>query len=366
MRAFWLFNHPAPYKIALFSCLAKHIDLTVFIERDQEGERSDAFYDEVAKDAKIIVGHPLKLGAFNSYSREPVNYLKAHPNFDLIIINGWSTFTEQKTIDYCKKKHIPYVFVINGGIIKEKEGRFPYALKKKYISGATHYLCPDERSKQYLIHYGADESKIALYPYGSFWKKERLLEPISKSAKDKLRAKFNLEGKRNYVSTGFFIKRKNFESLLELWRYMGPEDHLYLVGEGSLRSSYARFIEENKLTRVHLLPYMKHAELFQFYHACDAFLFPTHEDIYGHVVPEALSQGLPVFSSPNANASWHFIKNGENGAIVDFSNPQSVVETLRNFKYDSCAMFCSDSVKYNCYEESAKAFIALFEQFLRG
>jgi glycosyltransferase involved in cell wall biosynthesis len=52
------------------------------------------------------------------------------------------------------------------------------------------------------------------------------------------------------------------------------------------------------------------------------FVFLSKEDIYGHVINEALSQGLPVVSSSHVNAAAHLIKNGYDGFLIDLGDPE--------------------------------------------
>ena len=359
MRIFWLFNHPAPYKVELFSRLGKQCDLTVFFERAKEGERNKAFYDVDAASFTRVDGHPVLLGGTDNYTKEPLRYLNSSEKYDLIILNGWSTFTERKAIRYCQKRHIPYIFYINGGIVPEKEGGFKRRYKSSFIQGASFYLAPDERSKKYLLHYGAREDQIVLYPYGSVAEQEVLSKPYDIEGVAKLRSKLGIEGRRAFVSAGFFIKRKAFDTLIRFFAHMPKDDHLYLIGEGKEKKNYLRLIESLGLKNVHVLPYMSHSELFRFYRACDAFLFSSREDIYAHVITEALSQGLPVYSAPNVNAAHLLLKKGYNGGIVDFDDPK-VAEELANTDFRSLKENAISSIASYTYEASAKAHMEIF------
>ena len=62
------------------------------------------------------------------------------------------------------------------------------------------------------------------------------------------------------------------------------------------------------------------------------FVFSSNEDIYGHVINEALSQGLPVISTPNVNASQHLIKDGINGYIVNNIDSDDFRQKIKDFE----------------------------------
>lgn len=360
---FWLFNHPAPYKIDFFNCLGKECDLTVYFERKTEGKRNPAFYNKQATSFHAIIGNPLPLGRNNSWSRKPVALLKKG-NFDVVVLNGWRYFSEMNTISYCKKHKIPYVFYINGGIYKEKEGKFIRFLKKRYIPGATAYLAPDETSKRYLTFYGAKEKDITLYPYASAFESDILKHPRTAEEKKKLRKKLSLEGERIYVSSGQFIERKNYGQLIKIWAKIPREYSLYITGEGPLKDEYLSLIKEEGLSNVHILPYLPHEELYKLFQAADAFVFLSKEDIYGHVVNESLSQGLPVIVSNKVNAGVALIEDGINGQVVDLEDESEIVEAILDApKYQ--AEECLKTARKNTYEESAKFHIAYFEDYLK-
>ena len=364
MRIFWLFNHPAPYKVEFFNRLGKDNDLTVYFERTSEGGRNGSFYSKRAETFHAIFGHPLKLGALNSFSFKPLKALKEHKDDDIIVLNGWRQYSERMAISYCKRHKIPYVFYINGGIIKPKENNIIYAIKSSYISGASLYLAPEPASKEYLLHYGAKEENIVLYPYGSIALDEVLPAPYPKESVQNIRKKLNIEGEKVFVSAGFFIKRKNFEALISLWPKMPKSSHLYLIGEGPEEKSYKALIQKYHLQNVHLLPYMDHKDLFRFYRACDAFVFPSHEDIYGHVVIEAMSQGLHVFSSKYVNAAKALAGLDTSSALLDFDKPDEVVATLNKDILLEDRVKAIEIAKRYTFEASAKAHQQIFEDFL--
>ena len=103
---------------------------------------------------------------------------------------------------------------------------------------------------------------------------------------------------------------------IKKWKDVNPNYGLYIIGDGVQKDMLQNYIDENRINNVHLIGYMKRHEMFNFYHLADAFIFPSDEDIYGHVINEAMSQGLPVISTPNVNASRKLIKNGVNGYII--------------------------------------------------
>ena len=322
-----VFNHPAPYKVKLFNELAKYIDLTVIFERDKASDRNKSFYEEKQYNFNNVKIKGINIGRENIISNGVKKHIK-HNKYDLIIMNGYSQFAEMKAINYLIKHKIPYTLYINGGIIKQKESALRRKLKNKYISHASSYFSPDENSNNYLVFYGADKSKIYNYPYSTIYEHEIISNVLDEKEKKLLKEKANIKEEKVFVSCGQLIKRKNYFELIQKWKNINPNYGLYIIGDGKQKEFLDRYIQDNNINNVHLLGYMKRKEIFDFYRLSDTFIFPSDEDIYGHVINEAMSQGLPVISTPNVNASRKLIKNDYNGYIISSLEENELDESI--------------------------------------
>ena len=330
MKVLIVFNHPAPYKIRLFNELAIFFDLEVIFERESASNRPAAFYNVKEFNFKYSI---LKHGAFgeeNSNTGELIKILKnRHNEFDAIIMNGYRQVTEMRAIRYMKKHHIPFTLYINGGLIKQDS-----ALKKKiksyFISAASQYISPCEQADQYLIHYGADSSKILHYINSTIYEKDVLSKPLTREEKNELRKKYNLPEGDLYISACQFIKRKNNTQLIDCFKDL--DSHLLLVGDGDQKEEYERIIEDNSQSNVIIFPFKERSELFELMKCCDGFITLSQEDIYGHTTNEAFAMGLPVLSSNKVVGSNHLIKDGENGFIVDLSENNDIIEKIKLLK----------------------------------
>lgn len=364
MKVFWLFNHPAPYKVDFFNELGKSCDLTVLFERANEAGRNAIFYSENPLTFHAVIARSLKLGGINNWTREPVRMIK-NGHYDLIVINGWRTVTERNVISYLKRHHIPYIFYINGGLIKAKENAIKFEVKRSYIKGANAYFCPDRNSAKYLTHYGADSSKIFLYPYSSIFASEVLPSPYTPYQKKALRDRIHLPGEKIFVSSGQFIERKNFGELIAIWKEMPKEWTLLLVGEGKQKKDYEKEKKDLGLDNVILLPFRPHKELLRLFRACDAFVFLSKEDIYGHVINEALSQGLPVVSSSHVNAAAHLIKNGYDGFLIDLGDPAAIEHAIAQSVDPMMQSNAIEVAKQNTIEISAQFHLEQFDRLIK-
>ncbi len=345
-----VFNHPAPYKVRLFNELSKTFDLHVIFERDANKDRSKAFYFE---DKYNFTTHKIKgtkLGKENILSSGVKKHIKQN-KYDLVIMNGYSNFAEMKAINYLKKSGIPYVLYINGGTIKEKEGLLKYSIKRHFIKGAKAYFSPDEESNKYLIHYGADKDKILNYPYSTIYESEIVNENVDKKV---LRSKLDLNYKKVFVSSGQLIKRKNYVSLVKEWIPYPKDNALVLIGEGNERKEIEALVKEHNLTNVILTGFLPREKMFEYFKASDAFLFPSNEDIYGHVINEAMSQGIPVISTNKVNSAIKLINNHRNGELLNdlagFDLRLAIEQVTERSLFDNCI----NTARENTIEKMAK------------
>lgn len=330
-KILFVFNHPAPYKVRLLNELSKECDLSVIFERMSNSDRNAQFYSEKKYLFKLVTIRGLKIGKENFFSSGIKNHIKKN-HYDLVIMNGYSTIAEMKAIKYLKKHHLPYCLYINGGIIRKKEGRLHEQLKNKYISGADLYMSPDSNSNKYLIYYGADVNKIHNYPYSTIYDREILSTLPSEEEIKKARADKGIDAKQVFVSCGQLIRRKNYLELIKNWP-TGEGRLLLIIGDGEQKVELENYIEKNKISDVKLLGYMRREDAFSYYKLCDGFIFPSNEDIYGHVVNEAMSQGLPVISTPNVNSSKKLIQEGVNGFIIKDIKKKDLIEALNKIHH---------------------------------
>lgn len=312
---FFLFSHPAPYKVNLFNGLSQHVDLTVFFERKLGRYQQLQYVDQDQYQFKHRFLKGLTVGKENHVSLEVIAHLKTHP-YDYVIMNGYSSLTEIITIFYLQRHHIPYYIYVNGGMIR-KESFFKFQFKKRLISKAIGFFSPTTLIDDYLVHYGATIDKIVHYPYSTVFEHELLTQPLSSENKLSLRRVIGLplEGKI-FMAIGEFIPRKNFSTLIQAWRSVPASMHLMLIGEGQQEGHYRRLIRRYALKNIHLTSFQPKNLILSYLRSSDGFILMSKEDIYGHVVNEALSQGIPVLASDNVIAAKGLIQSGVNGYLL--------------------------------------------------
>ena len=82
------------------------------------------------------------------------------------------------------------------------------------------------------------------------------------------------------------------------------------------KEKYEKYIQDNNISNIILMDFLKKKELFEVLQACDYFITLSAEDIFGHTTLEAMANGLPVISSDRVVSSRDIIKDGENGYLA--------------------------------------------------
>ncbi|MCR5752147.1 MAG: glycosyltransferase family 4 protein [Kiritimatiellae bacterium] len=101
---------------------------------------------------------------------------------------------------------------------------------------------------------------------------------------------------------------------------------LLLIGDGSYKT-HLPILKKLTNVKVHLVKQMPPENVLAYYCASDIFVFPSEGDIWGLVVNEALSMGLPVICTDEIGAA-ELVQNGENGYKVPVRQPKIIAEKI--------------------------------------
>ncbi len=359
MKTLFVFNHPAPYKVHVFNELNKLTDIQVIFEREKAKDRPASFYGANKYDFPVIFFNSCYFSNENTFTGKVKKYVKKHHSeYDVIVMNGYSTIAEMRTIKYLIKHHIKYVLQINGGVIK-KENSLKKKIKTYYISHAYKYLSPCLEADKYLEYYGARKEDILHYPYGNFFDKEIVAKPVDAKTKEEIRKKWNLPNGKIFVNASQFIERKNNIQLIELFK--NREENLLLIGSGKEKEQYQKIIDEHNISNIKIIDFLKRDELFEVLKGCDYFITLSFQDIFGHTTVEAMANGLPVISSDRVVSSLDLIEDGKNGYIVDIEDNDKIISAIENI--DKCSSeLAIQTAKEHTIEKTASSLAGLLKE----
>ncbi len=293
MKLLFYTNIPSPYRVNFLNQLSKHMEVDVLFDGYDEDGRNDKWY----KDNNFL------FNAINIKSFKTINKtLKKH--YDIILIGTYATIYGGYFIELLHLKKIPFLFNADGGFVDKNDTFITKSLKTFFISKASYYLSSGKETNKYLTAYGADENKIFIYPFSSLNKEDILDKPISYENKLILRKQKGYDYKRVFISVGNFIERKGYDLFFNAIKDNNFIDTCFLIiGGGPLFEEYKKTIEDYNLKHIFLINFLDKKEIFEYLKMADVFFLPSREDVWGLVINEAMSQGLPIISSDNVIAS---------------------------------------------------------------
>jgi glycosyltransferase involved in cell wall biosynthesis len=233
--------------------------------------------------------------------------------------------------------NLPYVVDFEHATVFS--GYNQYALRKPDFTRALERILLNKNLKKLLCWSdAAGKSLTNFVKHDEIANKLETFYPVMAPAKRVRRtsATFNFL----FIGNSFYAKG-GYESLLAFEKLAEKYDcHFTAIGNIP-QEVYARFAENRKITLSERVPY---AKVVEFYSNSDVFVFPTHYDTYGFVVPEALSFGLPVISVDSFSTP-ELVQHEKTGLLVktyfssfadDFGYAAPTLQELGKKRIEAC------------------------------
>jgi glycosyltransferase involved in cell wall biosynthesis len=140
------------------------------------------------------------------------------------------------------------------------------------------------------------------------------------------------EGVPPFLCVGQLTPRKGTDLVIRALavyrRRFGP-CVLWIIGDGPERESLVQLSRRLGVEdAVIFLGTVDHQALKGAFQACQAFVFPTLQDLTGRVVVEALTAGAPVVASPMTGAVGTIVHDGVNGIVVDPRDASALAQAM--------------------------------------
>ena len=365
MRVLFITNYPSPYRVDFFNLLGQQVDLTVVFTEKPEAQfhRSKKWFNTDYSGFEAIFLHQgIRLGSRTVF-KDVFPLLRA--GFDYIILGGYSSATQMAAIEYMRIHRISFSIEADGGLLPLKESKVKYYLKRHFISAADFWLSSGKVTEKYFVHYGARANKVFCYPFTSQRKEdiERAKQQICKD-KSALKNKLNIQESRLVITVGQIIYRKGIDVLLRAAKSLPKDVAVYIIG-GESTQEYVELMHQLKLKHVYFEGFKIKEELADYYRAADLFVMPTREDIWGLVINEAMSFGLPIVSTDRCVAAMELVEDGKNGKIVPVEDPEALAEGIINVLNTEDVMeesYSTQKIENYTIENMVKAHMAFFQQ----
>lgn len=327
MKVLYFTNIPSPYRVDFFEELGKLCDLTVLYERSDATNRDRAWLKDASNSASYqsVFLKGIKVGVDTALCLDAIKYWN-DASYDIRIVGDYTTPTGILSILYMKMKGIPYGIECDGGYLKSNENLIVTKLKTYLLSSAEFAFSPGKTTDAYLRQYGVHSENIFFYPFTSLTDADVKKGCSCLGKQEHYKKLLGVKEEKMIVAVGQMIHRKGFDVLLGAAQYIQGNVGIYIIG-GSAPDEYIDFVREHNLGNVHFLDFKSKDELGQFYAAADLFVLPTRDDIWGLVVEEAMSFGLPVITTDKCVSGVELISE-QGGIIVPINDIHMLADAI--------------------------------------
>jgi alpha-maltose-1-phosphate synthase len=184
--------------------------------------------------------------------------------------------------------------------------------KDEEIALASEIVVPSEFVRETLRKAGPLKARVTVLPYGA-----PSCHPPGRAQKTTGNEKLKV------LFVGGLSQRKGVSYLFQAVARLGSQVELTLIGR---RVADCPAIDA-ALRRYSWIPSLSHAAVLREMSRHDVMVFPSLFEGCALVVMEAMSQGVPVITTPNSGA-LHSIRDGINGFIVPIRDADAIVERL--------------------------------------
>jgi glycosyltransferase involved in cell wall biosynthesis len=326
-----LINFIPPYRLALFEDLAERVgELLVWVSTPMEVNR--AWQPDWGR-LNVVVQRAITL---EQSKRHPHGFTerqivhvpydtiprlhRARP--DVVFTAEFGLRTAQAGV-WCAATGTPLAVFAGFSEWSEKgrdHDRVRRGLRRALLARADVVFVPGQSGARYVRAMHARPERIVIAPFYS-----TIAAPPAPSAPSG-------DGELRLLYVGQLIERKgivSFAQALGRWGRRHPDRRvaLRLVGDGPQAADLAGLSLPGNV-RVKLVGSLPYARMVEAYAEADVFVFPTLADVWGLVVNEAMTAGLPVLGSAYSQAVEELVEDGVNGWRFEPDRPATLDAAL--------------------------------------
>jgi glycosyltransferase involved in cell wall biosynthesis len=190
------------------------------------------------------------------------------------------------------------------------------AFEARTWATSARITCASDYVKSGLIAQGVPASKVSVIPYP--------IDCTHYPAGDR-------QKRTGPVTVGFVGAvnlRKGAPYFLEVARQLKGQDiRFVMVGPIRVKPKAEALLREH----VELVGSVSRAEIVQWLHRFDIFLFPSTCEGSAGAIMEAMSTGLPVICTPNSGS---LVKSGETGYVCAYDDTRAIADFINNLGAD--------------------------------
>ena len=332
-------THPTQYHAPWFRALAQRSDISIHVfygfQPSAELQGKD-FGLNFEWDVPLLDGYPNSF--LKNVARKPgwgyrdtdtpeLRELIPRREFDVWIINGWTTRSEWLAIRTCWKAGIP--MMVRGDSTLVDKRPLPTRIAKRLVLGRwiprfARYLTVGTLNERFYEFFGADRSRFV--PVRHFVDNEWFAGRVQSERvrRGDLRRGWGIDPDALvFLFAGKLMDKKRpvdaVRALAQV-RRSGRKLHLLIVGEGELKEACMSAARELDVP-VSFGGFLNQTRMPEAYAAADVLVLPSaYQETWGLVVNEAMASGLPAIVSDKVGCAPDLIVPGSTGEVFQSGN----------------------------------------------
>jgi glycosyltransferase involved in cell wall biosynthesis len=143
------------------------------------------------------------------------------------------------------------------------------------------------------------------------------------------------------------VKRKGYKYLVKTLERLPKNVNAIILGEGPEKENLLKLAKKLKVENRLILPgFVSEEEKFQYLDNADIYVLSSLHEGFGIVLQEAMQVGLPIVATNNGG-QVDFVKDGENGFLVEPKNSKLISEKIKE-------MIKNDNLKNKISQKNKK------------
>jgi glycosyltransferase involved in cell wall biosynthesis len=156
----------------------------------------------------------------------------------------------------------------------------------------------------------------------------------NKELRHQVRSRNQVHEKIVVLFSGQLIRRKGLETLISAISRLGSSIVLWVVGAGEGRARYESLAQKLIPNRSRFFGHLAYDTLNEVLNASDMLVMPSLEEVWGLVLNEAMSAGVPVIASSRAGATADLVVPGETGLSVEPEDVPALAKAIEQLALD--------------------------------
>ena len=339
MKLLLVNNIMGPLRFPIFNAIADLPEIqfqVLFLSRTDANRQWTISTEHIEFDYTVLPGVNFYSQKFDLplYLSRGVSRTLSVTQPEVICIMGYNHLATLQVLRYAKRAEAKTVLWTGSHLDSSMvKSRILDRYKRWIIPKFDAYVTYGTAATQHITHFNAPPERIvtACNTIDVKWFEEQSSSLGANEVQDMRREYPHT----NILYVGSFIERKGVMHLIKAFKSMGRDDaSLILVGDGPQIGEYEQYIREHQLPNVNFVGFQQKNEIVKYFHISDIFVLPSHVEVWGLVVNEAMACSLPVVVSDQTGAARDIVEDGINGYTYPSDDTKALASRLNELLND--------------------------------